>query len=232
MLDDYVPAALKALPLKVTIASAIRRAIVTGELAPDQRLDEQSLADKFSVSRIPIREALALLERDGLVRSEPRRGTFVVGLTDENVHDIYEFRHMIELYAVRYVTRTSTADTVAQLRSVVAAHEAAKRDHLSMRVVECDLEFHRELVTLADNTRALAAWEMMADLLTLFMSISDSLARNVPLVHDPEDLHRHAELVDVIERQDVEAAVVLWQEHLKVSEQAIHESIKRIRSRT
>ena len=87
-MDEFAPAVLVPAPLRMSIADAIRRGIVLGDLAPGQRLDEKSLASKFGVSRIPIREAFALLERDGLVSSEPRRGTYVVGLTDDDIHDI------------------------------------------------------------------------------------------------------------------------------------------------
>ena len=202
-----------------------------GNWHPNQRLDEQSLADKFSVSRIPIREALALLERDGLVRCEPRRGTFVVGLTDENIHDIYEFRRMIEIYAVRRVTQTSTAEVVAGLRGSVELWEAARREHQAARVVECDLDIHRQLVAIAGNNRALAAWESMADLIILCLSLSDSMSRSQRLVNDMEDLNRHAELLPLVDQHDMEAAEALWQEHLNFSELALHEAIVRMRER-
>jgi DNA-binding GntR family transcriptional regulator len=210
---------------------ALRRAIVTGELVPDQRLDEQSLADKFAVSRIPIREALALLEHDGLVRCEPRRGTFVVGLTDDNIHDIYEFRRMIEVYAVRQATLTATAEDVARLRAVVEVWQAARHDHQFARMVEGDLAIHRQLLAIAGNKRALASWELMADLIALLLSLSDRMSRSLPLVGDSEDLYRHEELVHLVERHDVEAAEALWRAHLKVSELALHESIKHLRIR-
>ncbi len=231
MLDEYSPTPLQAVPLKLTIAGALRRAIVTGELVPDQRLDEQSLADKFAVSRIPIREALALLEHDGLVRCEPRRGTFVVGLTDDNVHDFYEFRRLIEIYCVRQATQTATAEDVARLRELVEVWQAARRDHQFARRVEGDLAIHRQLVAIAGNQRALAAWELMADLIAMLLSLSDRMSRSQSSAAEAEDLDRHEELVRLVEHHDVEAAEALWQAHLTASEVALHEAIRQMRTR-
>src|SRR5437763_12623333 len=83
------------------VAIAMRRAIVLGDLAPGTHLKEPLLAQRFGVSRLPVREAIARLEREGLVRVEPRRGAFVVGITDHGVGDIYECRLLLESYAIR-----------------------------------------------------------------------------------------------------------------------------------
>ncbi|MDB5057498.1 MAG: transcriptional regulator, GntR family, partial [Chloroflexi bacterium] len=77
-----------------------------GELAHGSHLKEPSLAQRFGVSRLPIREAIAQLDREGLVEILPRRGAFVIGITDQDVSDIYECRTMIELAAVRRVATT------------------------------------------------------------------------------------------------------------------------------
>src|SRR5438046_922384 len=83
------------------VLAGIRRAIVLGDLAPGTHLKEPLLAQRFGVSRLPVREAIARLEREGLVRVEPRRGAFVVGITDHGVADIYECRLLLESYAIR-----------------------------------------------------------------------------------------------------------------------------------
>ncbi len=70
------------------VVYAMRRAIVIGELEPGTHLKEPALAQHFGVSRLPVREAIAQLEREGLVRSEPRRGAFVVGVTEQAISDI------------------------------------------------------------------------------------------------------------------------------------------------
>src|SRR4051812_27307481 len=92
--DRFTPPVAHSVPLREIIANEMRRAIILDEIPPGTRLDEQWLADKFGVSRIPIREAFPLLAHSGLVRLEPRRGAFVVGITNDDIHDIYEFRRV------------------------------------------------------------------------------------------------------------------------------------------
>jgi GntR family transcriptional regulator of gluconate operon len=229
-MEAFTPPVLQNVPLRITIADAMRRAIVRGDLAPGQRLDEQSLADKFAVSRIPVREAFALLERDGLVRSEVRRGTFVVGLSDSDIHDIYEFRRMIEAHAVRHLAASIDADGLAQLRSLAERTETAMHANQAESMAQNDLEFHRRLVTLGGNKRSLSAWEMIADLVAVFLSINSSMFRDVSPKVRPIDEHRHSKLLGLIATHAADEAERLLWEHLQNSELVIRESIKRIRA--
>jgi len=229
-MEEFTPPVLQNIPLRLTIADALRHAIVKGELVPNQRLDEQSLADKFGVSRIPIREAYALLERDGLVRSEPRRGTFVVGLTDDDIHDIYEYRRMIETHAVRIVAASVDADSLDQLRGLVERTESAMHANQAENMAKNDLEFHRRLVALAGNKRSMNSWEMIADLVAVFLRINSSMFRELPASSDPIDEHRHSKLLRLIAAHEVDAAEALLREHLQRSEMVIRESIKRIKA--
>jgi DNA-binding GntR family transcriptional regulator len=229
-MESFAPPVVVPLPLRLTIADAIRRGIVLGELTPGQRLDEKSLAAKFGVSRIPIREALALLERDGLVSSEPRRGTYVIGLTDTDIHDIYEFRRIIETYAIRCVAATVDADGLARLKALVEGTESAMHAHQADRMAEHDLEFHRQLVTLAGNRHALHAWEMIADLVAVFLRINSSMFRELPKSAEPIVEDRHSKLLRLLAAHDADAAEKLMREHLERSEMVIRESIKRIKA--
>ncbi len=229
-MSDFDPPVVQSPRLRSTIADAIRRGVVLGELTPGQRLDEQHLAAQFGVSRVPIREALAILERDGLVRSEPRRGSYVIGLTDDDIHEIYQFRRMIEDFAIRRVAAAVDAEGLARLADPVERTEAAVRNNQPERMAEGDLEFHRQLISLAGNRRALAAWEMIADLLAVFLSINSSMYRTLPVSREPVDVNRHSKLLRLIETHDVEGAAALMREHLLSSEKVMRESIKRIRA--
>jgi len=86
-----------SLPLSISeqIARDIAEEIITGEYEPGQRIIEQRLSDQFSVSRGPIREALRLLEAQGLITIQPRRGAHVALLSQAEVHEIYEIRAVL-----------------------------------------------------------------------------------------------------------------------------------------
>jgi DNA-binding GntR family transcriptional regulator len=83
-----------------TVIEYIREQIITGELAPGQKLNEIQLAAKFNISRPPLREAFRTLEKELLLVSVPRRGSFVSEISVENLREVYEARLMIEEHAL------------------------------------------------------------------------------------------------------------------------------------
>jgi GntR family transcriptional regulator of gluconate operon len=231
MQDRFTPPIAQTVPLREIIANEMRRAIIVGEIAPGTRLDEQWLADKFGVSRIPVREAFPLLARSGLVRLEPRRGAFVVGITNDDIHDIYEFRRVIEAYAIRRVAETIDAEGLAQLRMLAERVEGAMRANQPEQLAENDLEFHRQLVTMARSKRLLSAWEMNAELIAVFLSVNASTFRDISLSYDPIAEQRHTQLISLIEQHQVDAAEKIMKDHLHGSELVIRESIQLMHKR-
>jgi len=107
------------------IADDLGVAIVDGELADGTRIREQDLASRYGASRSPVREAIALLDRRGLVRSEPRRGTYVVGQSLDVIADLFNMRAALIGLAVRYIARRRDPDALAQLGEAIAAVAAA-----------------------------------------------------------------------------------------------------------
>ena len=92
-----------------------------GELADGARILEEELAAHYSVSRSPVREAIGLLERRGLVRTEPRRGTYVVGFTPDLIADLFNVRGVLTGLAARYVARQRDPQALADLQEVAQA---------------------------------------------------------------------------------------------------------------
>jgi len=104
------------LSLPEQIAEAIGNAIVTGGLEPGQRIQEQGIASQFEVSRGPVREALRILERDGMVQILPRRGAQVTYLSIDEVNDIFAIRASLVRLAVRLIAEKSDPRVIAELR--------------------------------------------------------------------------------------------------------------------
>ena len=103
------------------MADDIGVAIVNGELADGARILEEDLAAHYGVSRSPVREAIGLLERRGLVRTEPRRGTYVVGFTPDLIADLFNVRGVLTGLAARYVARQRDPQALADLQAVTQA---------------------------------------------------------------------------------------------------------------
>lgn len=104
------------LSLPEQIAEAIGNAIVTGALEPGQRIQEQGIAGQFEVSRGPVREALRILERDGMVQILPRRGAQVTYLSIDEVNDIFAIRASLVRLAVRLIAEKPEPGLIAELK--------------------------------------------------------------------------------------------------------------------
>jgi DNA-binding GntR family transcriptional regulator len=116
------------------------------------RLDERSLAEEFGISRTPVREAMAQLEREGFVRSVPRRGVYVVRKTKREVIELITAWAALESMAARLITENASDEEIASLRRVFAAFNNGElRAHLD-EYSEANIEFHQTLVRLSRNS--------------------------------------------------------------------------------
>lgn len=106
----------QTLSLPEQIAESIGNAIITGDLEPGQRIQEQGIAIQFEVSRGPVREALRILERDGMVQILPRRGAQVTHLSIDEVNDIFAIRASLVRLAVRLIAETPDRRLIAELK--------------------------------------------------------------------------------------------------------------------
>jgi len=178
---------------------AMRRAIVLGELAPGAHLKEPLLAQRFGVSRLPIREALAQLEREGLVRVEPRRGAYVLGVTARDISDIYACRLILEARGVQRAAARVDGLGVASLYAHAEQIEVAETVEA---LAAADMAFHRRLIVLSGSRALLTAWEPLTPLIETILGISNSCAgwlghplaqrRHAPHRGSPITAHRGA----------------------------------------
>jgi DNA-binding GntR family transcriptional regulator len=118
----------------------------------DIRLDERSLASDFGISRTPVREAMAQLEREGFVRSVPRRGVYVVRKTRREVIELITAWAALESMAARLITENASGDEIASLRKMFATFENGEvRAHLD-EYSEINIEFHQTIIRLSRNS--------------------------------------------------------------------------------
>lgn len=118
----------RTLSLSEQIANKLAVAIVRGEYRPGQRLKESALAETFAVSRGPIREALRLLEAEGLVDIQPRRGTSVQRLSKRDVHEVFEVRSVLLGLTAADVADNASDAAMAFFDAVTEALEKASQE--------------------------------------------------------------------------------------------------------
>jgi len=135
------------------IARQLRDAIMTGTLPPGTQLGETDLAARFQVSRGPLREAMQRLLSEGLLRSEPHRGLFVIDLEPGDVHDIYTARSAVERAAVTRIMRGDRERAALALDETVRAMGEAADDDDPTALSAADLRFHEVLIEASGSRR-------------------------------------------------------------------------------
>ncbi len=191
------------------VAARIRARIFSGELHDGQRIVERDLAAEMGTSRGPIRDALRLLEHEGLVITAPRRGTHVASLTTADAVEILSIREALEPVAVKFLIDRNEPGHFAQLQEVVDRLDLAARAKDWNLAILLDLQFHGLIFELCGQRRILRIWESLkTPMLQLFGKLShyyNDIAE-VPT--------RHRDLLDSIRSGDVARAVAHSSEHV------------------
>jgi DNA-binding GntR family transcriptional regulator len=207
------PTAAPKRPSSQVLCSAIRDQIITGVLTPGQRLTEEALAAEFGTSRIPVREALRLLEADGFVRMQPYYGTFVVEISDEEASDLLEIRGVLEPLAARRAANFCTADVLAELQEIVIAGRAA-----------ADAGRLTELPALNSQLHGLLAEASGSSILSGLIA---QLRHKIAWVYSVELPRRatdswveHSLIVEALARRDADSAAALMTAHVRGAEAA------------
>src|SRR5690606_19675285 len=107
------------------VASELRRAIVSGELSPGTQILQDKVAEQFGVSRVPVREALKMLEGEGQISYEPHRGYFVTELDIEELIEVYHIRNVLEAEAVVHAIQRLTPEDDERLEAALLDTEGA-----------------------------------------------------------------------------------------------------------
>lgn len=211
-----------------SIADQLRDEILDGLLPAGSRLLETELAERFGVSRGPIRDALNELARQGLAQDLPRRGTFVSSLSEHDLEEVYVLRRAIEEAAVRLaVERASNTEIAAMFERLAEAEEAYQRADLPA-AWEADMAFHRSYCQMCGNGRLLELFEGLASQTVLLMRTA--LATHASLAWTPPvELHRR--IADAIASRDAEAAVRAVGEHYQYTQDRLAASRDAVPSR-
>ena len=194
------------------IADSIVEGIATDVFAPGDRLVEMDICARLDVSRIPVREALKILEAQGVAVPVPRRGYRVARLDNEHVAQIHEVRLSLELIAARDAARRLQAEPELAdgLERITAqmAQRAERNDWSGPNAI--DIAFHREMCRVSGNRIVQTLWEAIA------RHIRIVFGRSVDADNDPVFLHReHRTLCDVLKAGDPEAVVAEIRRHLR-----------------
>lgn len=193
----------------------IERAILRKELEPGQTLVINDLAEALGVSRTPVREALLLLEKTGLVRNENGRIT-VSDLSLNDLEEVFEVRQAIELFSIQKLVDNDDLKQLKSIRESLEAHRRPATDADAEAAAALDLKFHHTLVVSTGNVRLVAVWDQMATELRRFWS--DGKANLSRIRSDVEEC---LAIVTALEEGNAARASKLLLDHLNQTKQAL-----------
>jgi DNA-binding GntR family transcriptional regulator len=173
----------------------------------DIRLDERQLAQDFGISRTPVREAMAQLEREGFVRSVPRRGVYVVRKTKKEVIELITAWAALEGMAARLITQNASAD-VTSLRDMFATFvDGELRAHLD-EYSEVNIEFHQSIIRMSGNS-------VLIDLAENLFTHMRMIRRKTIVERDRVDrsIRDHMNIIEALEARDTARAEALVRDH-------------------
>lgn len=198
------------LPLREVVFNTLRQAILRGDLKPKQRLMEVHLADKLGVSRTPIREAIRMLELEGLVIMLPRRGAEVASISREDLKDVLEVRNSLDTLAVSLACERITEEELEELKKASEDFEEATKSNDSIKIAEADVRFHDIIHTASKNNRLCMIESNLAERVYRYrLEYIKELKDFSKLVEE------HRQILDYIKNGKTDMAVEVIDTHIK-----------------
>lgn len=183
------------------VVRRLRELILSGAVKPGDRLVEERLTEQLGVSRPPLREAMRILQRDGLVQTLPRRGSMVTPITPDDVREIYALRGALERLAIEIGVPVLDETRLIPMREALELMSLAAEKADQDAILEANTLFHLGLVALPKNNRLIHAYDSISMQMRLCMAYN--LRFRQELYGDPEDtVRRHQVLLDLIETGD------------------------------
>lgn len=223
--NDFTVTMDEFLPLRDVVFNTLRKAILTGELKPGERLMEIHLANRLGVSRTPIREAIRKLELEGLVIMIPRRGAEVAQITEKSLKDVLEVRRALDALCVELACERITEEGKAKLREACSEFEKATKTGDVTAIAEADVALHDIIVEATGNARLIQLINNLSEQMYRyrFEYIKDE-SRHEKLVEE------HRMIYESIIEKDKEKAAKAAKLHIDNQEKSIIRQIRLERS--
>jgi len=202
---------VKKMTLKEQVYDYLKNGIIMGQIAPGERLIEEKIADTLKVSRSPIREAVRMLEKDGLLDVNATGGVTVVNPTTDDYRHLYEIRVEMESIAAYYAAQRRNQEELALLDSYVKAMKKEAIANNLKELLEVNFKFHESIVCASRNP--------FLETMTLQLRGVNSFYRKAILEKNPgyaqDAVEDHEKIFQAIVNQDQEGARELMRRHIE-----------------
>ncbi len=208
--------------LREKIVETIRGAIVNGKLPPGTRVAEPELADRFGISRTPIREAFRQLESEGFLTVVPRKGAVVASLSAQDISDFYDLKSLLEGEAARLAVKTLGPKDIERMEAVNRQIEAASQRKDLRRVLALHNEFHDIFLQAAGNEKLHA---IVQNLVMQFQRFRLILAMPGRI---EGSIRQHNEIIEAFRRKDGDLAEELVRKNAQYGKKILLRELARV----
>lgn len=207
--------------------AALREAIVKGDIAPGEKLNEPKLAEQFSVSRGPLREAIQRLVAMRLVRHIPHVGATVITLDYQAIMELYDVREALEGKAAALAAENMSDAEIARLRTLLDVHREHYENNAGEYMqAEGDFDFHYQIIKGSGNE--MLANQLCNELYHLIRMFRFQTSR--VKARSNRALIEHGQLIYAIEQRDPQMAEMLMRRHIARAKKSIQESLLKTES--
>lgn len=196
-------------PLSGNAYQLIRKDILQNKFAAGEKLTEQVLCDRYEMSRTPVREALRQLELEGLIETIPNRGAFVVGLSPQNLRDLYDMRKDYEILAVRWAIERMSDEDLFRLEEAYEFMEFYTMKGEADKMLNINTQFHELIYAAAGN-------RILQNTLSTYQAYIKLTKTNTAYVDGylEEVLKEHKAIFEAFKKRDPEAGAKATAVHM------------------
>ncbi len=192
---------IRSVSLREQVVEQIRTAIIEGRLKPNDHIVEQTLTEQLGVSRTPVREALILLEREGLVVASRNRGSFVRVFTEDDVVTIFSMRTMLENFAGELIIQRLSAADHQQLQATIERQREFIEAGDFKNVRSTDMSFHQFLINESEHPLLRRNWDELVAQIAALLYVR---AEAIPDYDEYHAIRDHTDIVDAYRQRDLE----------------------------
>lgn len=196
----------------------IKSAILNFRLLPGQSLVEADLAEQLMISKTPVRDALMRLQREGLVKRLPYKGSFVSEISNQDMVDIFEIRIVLESLAASLVSQEITHSEIDEMEKLIEQHEYALKFGKNSEIAQSNAKFHHLIVSRCTNPHLHNILNEIDDKLKRYraLSISQDTRRD-------KSVKEHRVILNALREKDAQGAEKAMKNHLQSAMQDLYD---------
>jgi DNA-binding GntR family transcriptional regulator len=210
------PSAQRPLTTQEYVLAEVRRRIVNRDLKPGSPIRQEILAEGLGVSRVPVREALKILQGEGQVVYRPRRGYYVAELSLSDLTEVYRIRELLESEAARRAAELVSDHELAAIAQACRQVSRASRRGDVLAMTKANRDFHFQILAASQMPRLMNLVRVLWDATDTYRAVYYGDAENRDRVE-----HEHDAILDALRARDATQLVALLDEHRQHAVQAL-----------